>query len=155
MKTTNLASLLAIAAAVFCSSSALAQENWTEGPVWGCTSYQTAPGQFQNYIKWLRSNFLPIATEEKKQGLILDSKIFIQAPHDANDWDVMVCRLHANFGKALDYNKAEDDKIKAIQANQWKTPDQQRQQELAKPRLEMRRFLGTSYVREVNLRPMP
>ena len=155
MRTTSFAALVATCAFLFSAGSASAQENWTEGPVWGCSSYQTAPGQFQNYMKWLRGNYLPTATEAKKQGLILDFKVFVQPPHDANDWDVMVCTLHANYGKALDYNKADDDKAKAIQAKQWKTPDEQKQQELARPRLELRKFVGTSYVREVNLRPMP
>jgi hypothetical protein len=68
---------------------------------------------------------------------------------------VMICNLHASYGKALDYSKADDDKTKAILAKQWKTPDEQKQQEAAKPRLEMRKFVGTSYVQEVTLKPMP
>jgi hypothetical protein len=146
---------MATCALLLSVGKARAQENWTEGPVWGCTAYQTAPGQFQNYFKWLRTNALPIYTEEKKQGLILDIKFFVKAPHDANDWDVLVCILHSSYGQALDYNKGDDDKMKAILAKQWKTPDEQKQQEMTKPRLEMRRFLGTTYTREVTLRPMP
>ncbi len=34
------------------SVSAAAQEHWTEGPVWECSSYRTNPGQFDTYMKW-------------------------------------------------------------------------------------------------------
>lgn len=38
-------------------------------------------------------------------------------------------------------------------AAHWATEDQDKQQEMSSPRLEMRKFLGTTYVREVSLRP--
>ncbi len=155
MRTKSLALLVTTGGLLLGAKSALAQENWTEGPVWGCSTYRTEPARFQAYIKYLRTNAVPIAAEQKKQGLILDWKVFVQAPHDAQDWDVMVCSLHANYAQALDYNKADDEKIKAIRAKQYKTADEAKQQELLKGRLEMRKFLGTNYTREVNLRPMP
>jgi hypothetical protein len=151
----SISTLVTLCAVLLGAQSVFAQENWTEGPVWGCGTYRSEPGQYQAYIKYLRANALPIAVEQKKQGLILDFKVFVQAPHDANDWDVMVCSLHANYAQALDYNKADDEKLKAIRAKQFKTPDEQKQQELTKGRLEMRKFIAQTYVREVNLRPMP
>jgi hypothetical protein len=155
MKRTKLASLLTACAVLLGAQTALAQENWTEGPVWGCGTYRSEPGQYQAYVKYLRATALPIAVEQKKQGLILDFKVFVQPPHDASDWDVMICSLHANYAQALDYNKADDDKLKAIRAKQFKTADEQKQQELTKARLEMRKFIAQTYVREVNLRPLP
>ncbi len=155
MKRKSLAALVTTCALLFGAKSALAQENWTEGPVWQCDTYRTAPGQFETYIKWVRATTLPIFTEEKKQGLILDWKVFVQPPHDVNDWDVMFCSLYKNYAQALDYSKSDDDKDKAILAKQFKTADEQKQQEQIKVRLAMRKFLGTSYVREVNLRPLP
>lgn len=155
MRRTSFASLVTACAVLLGAQTAFAQENWTEGPVWGCGTYRTEPGQYQAYVKYLRATALPIAVEQKKQGLILDFKVFVQAPHDANDWDVMVCSLHANYAQALDYNKADDDKLKAIRAKQFKTADEQKQQELTKGRLEMRKFISQTYVREVNLRPLP
>jgi hypothetical protein len=149
------ASLVTVCAVLLSARTVSAQENWTEGPVWGCGTYRTEPGQYQAYIKYLRATALPIAVEQKKQGLILDFKVFVQPPHDANDWDVMVCSLHANYAQALDYNKADDEKLKAIRAKQFKTGDEQKQQELTKGRLEMRKFIAQTYVREVTLRPLP
>jgi hypothetical protein len=142
------------AAALACTSvPVVAQEHWTEGPVWECGAYRTNPGQFDTYLEWIRAHAEPVNAEAKKQGLILDYKTFVQAPRDENDYDVMFCTLHSSYAKALDFNQGDDDKFEAISAAHWGTPDNKQQLAKTAPRLEMRRFLGTDYVREVNLRP--
>ena len=45
--------------------------------------------------------------------------------------------------------------MKAIAAKHYKTSDEQKQNEMASKRFEMRDFRGTRYVREVTLKPMP
>jgi hypothetical protein len=143
------------AALLACTSiSAIAQEHWTEGPVWACEAYRTAPGQFDAYLKYIRTNVEPQNVEAKKQGLILDYKTFVKAPSDANDYDVLFCTLYSNFGKALDYSKEDDDKADAIASAHFATPDEDKQAEMIKPRLDMRKYLGTTYAREVTLRPI-
>jgi hypothetical protein len=155
MRTTTMASLAATLASLLLSAAAVAQEHWTDGPVWACSTYRTAPGQFDNYLKWIRTHVEPQNKESKKQGLVLDSKTFVQSPRDPNDWDVMFCDLYPSYGKALDYDKGDDDKAKAIEAKHWQTAEQDKQADLTKPRLEMRKYLGSFVVREANLRPMP
>lgn len=142
-----------LAAGTLCASAAIAQEHWTEGPAWQCDAYRTSPGQFDNYLEYIRSQVEPQNIEAKKQGLILDYKTFVKAPSDPNDYDILFCTLYPNFAKALDYNKGDDDKAKAISAAHFATPDEDKQQEMIKPRLDMRTYLGTTYVREVTLRP--
>jgi hypothetical protein len=144
-----------LAAAVLACMSvpAVAQEHWTDGPVWECSSYRTNPGQFDTYLEWIRAHSEPINAEAKKQGLILDYKAFVKPPRDESDYDVMFCTLHSSFGRALDFNQGDDDKFEAISAAHWGTPDNKQQLAKTAPRLEMRRFIGTDYVREVNLRP--
>ena len=145
---------LLAACALLAPALSQAQDQWTEGPVWECSAYQTKPGMFDTYIKWIRAHSEPINAEAKKQGLILDFKTFIKVPSDPNDHDVLFCTLHSSYGKALDYNKGDDDKFEAISTAHWATPDEDKQTEAAAPRLEMRKFLGTSYHREVTLRPI-
>ena len=135
------------------SVSAAAQEHWTEGNVWECSSYRTNPGQFDTYMKWLRSHALVTTSEAKKQGLIVDYKVFVKAPRDADDYDVMICNLHTSYAKALDYNQADEDKFDAISAAHWSTSNQDEQTAKSAPRLEMRKYLGTNFDREVTLRP--
>ncbi|HKX98730.1 MAG TPA: hypothetical protein VJL86_03390 [Steroidobacteraceae bacterium] len=146
---------IGLAAAVLACASvpAVAQEHWTEGPVWQCDAYRTAPGQFDTYLKYIRATVEPQNIEAKKQGLILDYKTFVKAPNDANDYDVLFCTLFPNYGKALDFDQADEDKRDAIAAAHFKTADEDAQAETIKPRLEMRKYLGTTYVREVSLRP--
>ena len=135
------------------SVPAIAQEHWTEGPVWACEAYRTSPGQFDAYMKYIRTNVEPQNIEAKKQGLILDYKAFVKAPSDPSDYDVLFCTLFPNYGKALDYSKEDEDKADAIAAAHFATPDEDKQREMIKPRLDMRTYLGTTYVREVTLRP--
>lgn len=144
---------LLAASLLWTSGAAVAQEHWTEGAVWECSAYQTNPGQFDNYLNWIRAHSEPINAEAKKQGLILDYRTFVKTRNDANDHDVLFCTLHSSFGKALDYNKGDDDKGSAISAAHWATADTSKQTALTSPRLEMRKFMGTSYHREVTLRP--
>jgi hypothetical protein len=145
---------LLAAGLLFASTSAVAQEHWTEGPVWECGAYRVNPGMFDTYIEWIRAHSEPINAEAKKQGLILDYKTFIKTRDNENDYDVLFCTLYSSFGKALDFNKGEDDKYEAIAAAHWATGDNAKQREMAAPRLDMRTYVGTSYHREVTMRPM-
>jgi hypothetical protein len=106
-----------VAAVLACASvPAVAQEHWTEGPVWECSSYRTNPGMFDTYMKYIRAHAIPVYEESKKAGLILDYKSFVKPPSSPDDWDFMLCTAHENYGRALDYSKADEDKADAIAA---------------------------------------
>lgn len=148
---------LCLVAAVSClvAPGALAQEHFTAGPVWECGAYRTKQGHFDDYLKYLRENVVPQTAEAKKAGLILDEKFFLKVPENPNDPDILICTLHASFAKALDYDAAAEAKGKDIAAKFYKTLDEEKQREMAAKRFAFRDFLGTSYYREVNLKPMP
>ena len=147
--------ILAFAAAAFGSGQmAVAQEHYTEGPVWACAAYRTKQGQTNNYMKYLREHFLPTSLERKAQGLVVDTKVFVHPPARPDDWDVAICTLHASYGKALDYNAEDEKKGDAIQEAHWKTKDQEEMRKMSAKRFEMRDFLGVSYDREVMLKPL-
>jgi len=107
---------LCLAAVVSClaAPAAVAQEHFTEGPVWECSSYRTKQGHFDDYMKYLRQNYLPQAQESKKAGLTLDQKVYLHVPTTPTEPDVVICTLHGSFAKALDYNAADDAKGKDI-----------------------------------------
>jgi hypothetical protein len=134
---------------------AAAQEHWTEGPVWACTAYRTKPGHFDDYMKYLRANYVVTSAEQKKQGLILDSKVFTKFPSNPQDWDVMICSQYPSYGKALDFDADADAKNKAISATHFKTADQDKQREVTAQRFEYRDFVFSDLIREVTLRPLP
>src|SRR5690606_22228792 len=131
---------IGLAAAVLACLSvpAVAQEHWTEGPVWECAAYRSNPGMFDAYMEYVRKHATVVNAEAKKQGLILDYKTFVKAPADPNDWDFMSCTAWESFGRALDFNQADEEKFDAISAQHWATADEDKQQQLSNPRLEMR-----------------
>ena len=145
---------LAAATLALASATAVAQEHWSEGPVWECAAYRSNPGMFDTYMKYVRRHATAINAEAKTQGLILDFKTFVKTPGDPNDWDFMTCTAYESFARALDYNQADEEKFDAISAQHWATADEDKQRELSSPRLEMRTFLGVTHMREVNLRPI-
>jgi hypothetical protein len=148
---------LYLAAVVSCLAvpGALAQEHYTEGPVWACSALRTKEGHFDDYMKYLRKNFVPQGQESKKAGLILDQKIYVKVPETPTDPDVLICTLYPSFGKALDYNAGDDAKGKEIAAKHFATADEQKQRDMIANRFTFRDSLGTSYYREVNLKPLP
>lgn len=146
---------LAVVLSCLLSPVVMAQEHFTEGPVWACSAYRTKQGHFDDYMKYLRQNFLPQMQESKKAGLILDQKIYIKVPENPTDPDVLICALNASFAKALDYDAADDAKGKEIAAKFFKTQDEQKQRDMTAKRFEFRDPLGTSFYREVTLKPMP
>ena len=149
-------SVIAFFSYVFLLTPAIfAQEHWTEGSVWQVTMYRTKQGHFDDYMKYLRTNYLPQAAERKKEGIILDTKIFVKNATNPTDWDVCIATLYSSYGKALDYSKDDEDKDKAIAAKHFKTDNEEKQQDMTESRFEMRDFVGAEFVREVNLRPMP
>ena len=147
--------LFAAVVACLVAPVASAQEHYTEGPVWECSSYRIKQGHFDDYMKYLRQNFLPQAAETKKAGLVLDQKIYLHTPEGPNDPDIVICTLHPSYAKALDYNAADDAKGKDIAAKHYQTADEEKQREMIAHRFEYRDFLGTSYYREVTLKALP
>lgn len=133
---------------------ALAQEHMTQGPVWTLACYQINEGQWDNYMKWLRAHTLPMAEARKKAGLILDSKVFMSGREGPNDCDITFATLHASAAAAFDYSAEDDAKGDEISKAHWGAmSDEEREKALAS-RFEMRRFIRSSWVREVNLKPM-
>lgn len=149
---TNLIGLLA-AVSLFLSGTALAQEHTTQGPVWTLASYQFEEGQFDNYMNWLRRNYLPIVQAQKKAGLIMDYKIFMSERSNPNDGDITFAVLHSSAAKAFDYNAADDDASNAIGRAHWASLPEATREAERDSRYKMRRFISNGWVREITLKP--
>ena len=136
------------------TGTAIAQEHFTQGPVWACSAIRTTEGHFDDYMEYLRGKYNTMQQESIKAGLLKDTKVFVQAPSDPNDYDVLICDLFENAAKAMDYSAANEAKSDELSAKVYGTPDQDAQEEMTKPRFELRKILGTTYVREVTLKPL-
>jgi hypothetical protein len=146
---------ITVATSILVAPAALAQEHYTEGPVWECSSYRTKPGHFDDYMEYLRRNVLPQNEQSKKAGLVLDQKIYTHVPQGPDDPDIVFCTLHSSYAKALDYSAETDKKAKELAAKHYKTGDEKKQREMTAPRYEWREFLGTRYYREITLKALP
>ncbi len=134
--------------------TSLAQEHFTDGNVRVVSFYRTKPGQFDNYLKYLRANFLPTQEEAKKQGLIEGYYILLNTPSSPDDWDIAIATLYKSFGDALDYNQSDEDKMKKIEENPYKTSDENKINEMTAKRWDMRTYIGTKYFRDITLKPL-
>ncbi len=93
---------LAILCLLGCVTQALAQEHYTEGPVWRVNYLNVKPGKFNDTLKDLRANFNKINAQAKAQGLILDYKVYLNATStNPDDWDIATAVLYKGYG-ALD-----------------------------------------------------
>jgi hypothetical protein len=134
-----------------------AQEHWTEGPVWVVNYYRTKPGKFDDYLKFLRRNFAKVSAEQKKAGIIQDAKVLLQTNiNNPNDWDIAIAYLYPSFAKALDFNQADFDKAEEIASKHYAQSDREKRAAANDAaRLPIRDYIGTRYLREVTLKPMP
>jgi hypothetical protein len=129
------------------ASQALAQEHYTEGAVWQVSLVRVRPNQNDAYFTSLRQRSKPLLEEEKKEGIILDYKFFLNTTkHDREDWDVALAVLYKNFA-ALDGLAAKTetvrDKIFGSKQAALSTGEK---------RLEMRELVQTMTLREINLK---
>jgi hypothetical protein len=82
------------AVAVFCLSllsvtTAVAQDQYTEGGVTRVTLVQILPGHFNAFMDDLKANIKPIWDAEKKTGLIENYNIFLNTTKaNPDDWDI-------------------------------------------------------------------
>ena len=81
---------------------ASAQEHYTEGHVWRVTLIRVKPNQMDAYLTSLRQNTKRIYDEEKREGNILDYKVFLKETHNGpEDWDICIAVEYKNHA-ALD-----------------------------------------------------
>jgi hypothetical protein len=124
-----------------------AQEHYTEGPVWQVTLIRVKPTQIDAYLTSLRANTKSIYDEMKKEGLILDYKVFLNTTkHDPQDWDIAVGVQYKNFG-ALDGLTAKGETIRDKVLG-----SKQAAQQIGEKRVEMREIVSIMTLREVTLK---
>ena len=126
---------------------ALAQEHYTEGPVWNVSTIRVKPGRLDDYLTALQREIKPFYEEAKRQGAVMDYKVFLkEGKSDPKDWDVAIAILYRNHAQ-LDglaakleavRDKVAGSKQAAIQAND--------------KRGEYREVVSIESVQEINLR---
>jgi hypothetical protein len=133
--------LLLLAPALF------AQEHYTEGPIWRVQLIRVKPTQMDAYLTSLRQSTKPLIEEEKRQGMIVDYKVFLkQTKANPEDWDIAVAIEYKNYA-ALDgvaaKGEAARDKILG---------GKQAAQQLGEKRAEIREIIASDLLQEIFLK---
>jgi hypothetical protein len=124
-----------------------AQEHYTEGPVWRVTLVRVKPTHMDEYLASLRQSTKPFLEEEKRQGLIVDYKLFFkETQHDPEDWNICLAVEYKNHA-AMDGLGA---KVEAIRDKVLggKQPAQQ----LSEKRQEYRETISSEVLDEIFLK---
>ena len=133
--------LLLLAPALF------AQEHYTEGPVWRIQLIRVKPTHMDEYLTTLRQSTKPMIEEEKRQGLILDYKVFFkETKNSPEDWDICVAIEYKNYA-AMDGLAAKSEAVRDKILG-GKAPAQQ----LSEKRAEIREIVSSELLQEVFLK---
>jgi len=125
----------------------VAQEHYTEGPIWRVSLIRVKPTHMDEYLASLRQNTKPLIEEEKREGLIVDYKIFFkQSKHDPNDWDIAVAVEYKNYA-ALDGLAAKGEGVRDKILG-----GKQPAQKLSEKREEIREVISSEILEEVFLK---
>ena len=127
--------------------SLFAQEHYTEGPVWRVQLIRVKPNQFDAYLTSLRQSTKPLIEEQKRQGTIVDYKVFLkETKHNPEDWDICVAieyKNHAAMDGLAARGEAARDKILG---------GKQAAQQLGEKRAEIREILSSELLQEIFLK---
>jgi hypothetical protein len=135
------------ACVLFTALCAVAQEHYTEGPVWRVQLIRIKPTQFDAYLTSLRQSTKPLLDEQKRQGIIVDYKVFLkETKHDPQDWDMAVAVEYKNHA-ALDGLAAKGEMLRDKILG-----GKQQAQQLGEKRSEIREIISSDLMQEIMLK---
>lgn len=125
----------------------LAQEHYTEGPVWRVSLVRVKPTAMDAYLTSLRQSSKPLLDEEKRQGIIVDYKIFLkETKNNPEDWDLCLAveyKNHAAMDGLAAKGEAVRDKILG---------GKQQAQQVGEKRQEIRELVSSELLQEIMLK---
>ncbi len=125
----------------------VAQEHYTEGPVWRVTLVRVKPTQMDAYLASLQQSTKPLLDEQKKQGVIVDYKLFLKSTKaNPEDWDVALALEYKNHA-AMDGLAAKSEAIRDKILG-----GKQQGQQLTEKRIEMRETVSSELLEEIYLK---
>jgi hypothetical protein len=125
----------------------VAQEHYTEGPVWRVSLIRVKPGQMDAYLTSLQQSSKPLLDEQKKQGMIVDYKLFLKSTKaNPEDWDVALAVEYKNHA-AMDGLAAKGESVRDKILG-----GKQQGQQLTEKRIEMRETISSELLEEIYLK---
>jgi hypothetical protein len=125
----------------------LAQEHYTEGPVWRVSLVRVKPTAMDAYLTSLQQSSKPVLEEQKRNGTIMDYKFFLkQTKNSPEDWDVCLAIEYKNHA-AMDGLAAKGEMVRDKILG-GKQPAQQ----LSEKRAEIRELISSELLQEIILK---
>jgi hypothetical protein len=125
----------------------LAQEHYTEGPVWRVELISVSANHLDEYLTSLRQASKPLLEDEKREGLILDYKFFLkETKTNPQDWDVCLAIEYKNHA-ALDGFAAKEEAIRDKVLG-----GKQQAQEVGERREKYRALVSSELLQEILLK---
>jgi hypothetical protein len=141
---------LAVAALCFTLvslASAVAQDQYTEGPVDRVVLVHILPGQFNAFMDDLKNNIKPIWDAEKQAGIIEGYAIFLnQTKAGIDDWDVGFELTYKNMA-ALDGLS-----MKVLELRMKHYGDKSKEQQVIDKRVEHAVTVSSFLTRDITLK---
>lgn len=73
--------------------------HWEKGPVWTFTDVKTVDGHFDDYMRWLASDWKTQEEALKKAGRILDYKVYIVDSPRKDEPDIVLGQEYKNMAE--------------------------------------------------------
>ena len=125
----------------------LAQEHYTEGPVWRVSLIRVKPNRMDEYLTSMRQSTKPFLDEEKRQGLVVEYKVFLkETKSNPQDWDICLAVQYKSYA-AMD---GLSSKVEGIRDKVLGGKQQARQ--LGEKREEIREVISSELLHEVVLK---
>jgi hypothetical protein len=125
----------------------LAQEHYTEGPVWRVSLIRVKPTQMDAYLTSLQQSSKPLLEAQKQNGTIMDYKLFLkETKNNPEDWDICLAIEYKNHA-AMDGLAAKGEMLRDKILG-GKQPAQQ----LADKRAEIREVISSELLQEIVLK---
>jgi hypothetical protein len=127
---------------------ALAEDHaYSEGPVVSVSSIRTADGKFDDYMKFVDTNWKQQQEQAKKAGDVLSYQVLNVVPRGPDDPDLLLVVTYKNWAAGLDGALQKNDAIARVVDGSVATTN-----EGVANRASIRRLLGTTWMQVLNLR---
>jgi hypothetical protein len=138
---------LLVAFMLVLAPAVLAQEHYTEGPVWRTSLIRVKPTAMDAYLTSLRQYSKPLLDEQKRSGMIMDYKIFLKETRSSpDDWDLCLAIEYKNHA-AMDGLSAKGEAIRDKILG-----GKPQAQQLSEKRAEIRETVSSDLLQEIFLK---
>ena len=119
---------------------------YDKGHVWMYTEIKTKDGHFNDYMKWVASDFKTMSEAQKAKGILLDYKVFVVNAPRQGEPDVILAREYPNMA-VFDRSTEEDYALQTSIVGSVAAADQKQA-----ARTTIREQVGQVLMREIKLK---